>query len=138
MQEQSQRRAVLSGKRLPKWVKQTVLNFSPNRPLHQQIRKQIAGGVCPTLVTNKATNNKQSIIFHQSLVTWNKRPLFCNGVLAHKDLSDNDVQDSISVFAEIYHMDAAELDYKIEFVRRDNMTLSLFFKQWNGSNNTVR
>ena len=138
MRKEAQRRASQSGEPLPKRMRQSVLSFAPSRPSQQQIREQIVGGVCPSLVSVDASDNDRSIQYHKNLLTRNKKPLYCNGILAHKDLSDINVQDSISIFTQNYCVETAQLDHKIAFVCGDAATLLLFATTYDGSSDTVR
>ena len=79
-------------------LKQSVLPFATNTPSTNQIRHRIAGGVCPSLAPGDAVSpetTERNIQRVAKPTNNNNAPIFCEGVLAKKDLTNIAVQEGI-------------------------------------------
>ena len=80
-------------------IKQSVLPFDTTTPSTKQISDRITGGMCPTLASGDsvATEVVESNIQCVAVSIRNKDsvPIFCEGVLVKKDLTDVSVQEGI-------------------------------------------
>ena len=112
MHEEAQRQCILAGERPPKRMKQSLLSFAPSNKSQKQVRDRIVGGICPTLAVEDPPNNR-IIDLHRSISTINHQPLYCNGILAHKDLYNTDVQDSIISFTKLFNLRLTKMITKL-------------------------
>ena len=135
LHEEAQRRC--TGGPPQKRLRQSVLSFAPKRPSQKEVQQRIVASVCPTLASGDTEDNAV-VQFHTTVVTRNNRPLFCNGIVPHKDLSDRQIQAGINYLMLYYKNKVTLNEYKCARTCDDSGTLSIFDNNCTGGSETVR
>ena len=121
-----------------KRLKQSILPFAP-------LRERIIGRVCPATVADVDTDVGDDTLkqtFEMKKVPnmeGNSSEVFCNGMIAKKNLTDTNVQNGIMFTCKYFKTSEVEkCGYKYSIVRSTSSMHSIFSINCTGGSETVR
>ena len=118
-----------------KSLKQSILPYASSNPSRLEIRERIVGRVAPSLAFGN-TVAREEVLRHVESVQLTNNSVYCNSLIAKKDLSDVTVQGGIK--ACMKYLPAANVEksgYRIGQIEGTESLFSLFSEHCTGKEN---